>query len=55
MKFSVADSQLVENSKIITIDKIINKKAYYIKAVIPKDCSKCKEEFESMVSSIEQI
>lgn len=55
MKFSTIDSQLKENSEIITIDKIINKRAYKIKATIPKNCSKCKEEFESIVDSMEQL
>ena len=55
MKFSITNSQLKENSEIITIDKIINKKAYTIKATITKNCSKCKEEFESIVDSMEQL
>lgn len=55
MGLSVSKTELVKNSEIITIDKILNNKAYLIKATIPEDCSKCKEEFESMVSSMEHI
>jgi hypothetical protein len=55
ISFNISDSKVKDNSEIITMDKIINDKAYLIKANIPYNCSKCKEEFESIISTIEQI
>lgn len=53
--FSRSESKLLDNSEIFTIEKIINDKAYLIEATFPKECSQCKEEFQSMVSSMEEI
>jgi hypothetical protein len=53
--FSRSESKLLDNSEIFTIEKTINDKAYLIEATFPKGCSQCKEEFQSMVSSMEEI
>jgi len=55
IKLSYNKSEIKEKTELISTDIIINSKAYFIKTNIPNNCSKCKKEFESMVSSIEQI
>ncbi|NMH87714.1 hypothetical protein [Flavivirga algicola] len=55
VSFSISNSEVKKDVEIITLDKILNKNAYLIKANIPKGCEKCKDEFEIIVSSIREI